>query len=947
MEKARRNTTTRKTVARAIASEEIAALSTVDSSKLCPPRNSSRTLTRERLHSQLLEARRQRCIVLKGPAGCGKTTTLVSWRQGLLPLGFDVAWLTLTTDDNQLTRFLDYLLASLAQVDPTMVRDAFLLEGYNSDNDAVERTVITLVQGIAAYGHDVVLVLDDLHTLTDTSIHQTLQWLLEYAPANLHLVLVSRSTVPLSLARLRSQNLTLELDLRDLRFSLSEAQQFLIAQLGEISQADLQQIYEMTDGWIAGLQLVAASRKKNRQRHSDGILANAQLRDNQAFAQFFKTEVLANLAPQDLEFLLHMAVCSRFCASLCAELVGRPQAVGEALALLQRLESDNLFLIALESSDGEAWYRLHPLLRETLLKLFAERSESEQHAVHARAWEWLRERQQFSDAVHHAVCGGEAAAAALFVEQHVKTLYGQGDLRTLVALVRQLPMEQLHASITLRMLLTRMQIYGKDFDACARNIEQLEQDIPLDDSEARFRLTMLRALLAVQRDDTDSAMALLPQLLNLPANADALMIGGSTNILSWLYMHRGEFERARRIQLDLPTILVNGAPYLGTVGGSLQGRCQIGLSLAMEGEMIQAERIYREVIYEAERGGKHCADAMYLATALLGEVLYETNEVEAAHQLLAPRLDIFERASIPDSVLRVLEALAQCQWHAGNHQEAFAHLERLDDYARKYGLDRLRAYSLARQIHWHLQRGELVAAESRLTRLDAIDARHPDADQSALRDIHTLAENAHVRWMAAQGDVQGASLRLDKVIALCESGGRQLGVTRLKMLSAVFDEQLGLIESANEKVRAALRAGQRYGQVRSLLDAHPLALDLITRIAATETLDPVLAFYVQRLLATRQAVTAAGGDVEPGKSNAEQWKLAAGMNTLNDREIEILRLLAQALPNKKIGRALGLSHETVKWYLRHIYSKLNVNSRDEAVARVRDLVSTNNDTPLF
>jgi len=134
-----------------------------------------------------------------------------------------------------------------------------------------------------------------------------------------------------------------------------------------------------------------------------------------------------------------------------------------------------------------------------------------------------------------------------------------------------------------------------------------------------------------------------------------------------------------------------------------------------------------------------------------------------------------------------------------------------------------------------------------------------------------------------------------------------------------------------------LRRGQRFGLVRSLLDAHPDGLKLICDIAAREALDPVLAFYVERLQAA-EATTPAISKAKPA-TTATSKPLTAGIEPLSEREIEVVRLLAQALPNKKIARALGLSPETVKWHLSHIYSKLGVNSRDEAVARVRDLES--------
>jgi LuxR family maltose regulon positive regulatory protein len=909
--------------------------SPIVSSKLIAPRSAGRLISRERLQDQMLKARRQRCIVLKGPAGCGKTSTLIAWRQALLPLGFDMAWLTLSADDNELTRFIDYLLASLGQIDPALVREAIQLEGRGIDSEAVERTIITLVRSIASGGRELVLVLDDLHHLTDVGIHQALQWLIDYAPANLHLALVSRSAVPLSLARLRSQDLVLELNLRDLRFTPAESEQFLKAQLGEISARDAKQMHELTDGWVAGLQLLAVSHKKNRSATSPSV--QGQLRDGEAFARFFEDEVLSRLSPTDLDLMLLMAVCNRFCASLCAALSGAPQAVDQATALLARLERDNLFLIPVDSAGRETWYRLHPLLRETLLTYFDSRSTTEQQAVHVRAWNWFREHGHLDEAVHHAVMGGDPSAAADLVEENAEALYAHGDLRMLIELVRLLPLEQVRSRIKLRILKTRMQLYARDFVACTDSLEQLFRDVPDSEVHDRFMISLLRASLALQRDDTDAAMTVLPQLLNPPPGSNNIAIGSCANILSWLYMHRGEYEKARQVQLDRPMLMINGQPLLGTTAGSLQGRCMIGLSLALEGQMTQAERVYRDVLHEAGQCGKAGADATYLSAALLGEVLYETNDVDAAFKMLSGWIDILERISIPDSVLRVLQVLWNVQWLAGNHQEAMALVERLDEYAIKLGLERLQAYCLTWQVRWLLILGEPAQAQAKLARLEAIDARHPDAGHTALKEIHILTENARARWQLAQGDLDGASVRIERLIETCERHRRQLGTVRLLVLSAVIESQRGNHELARSKIIEALRRGQRFGLLRSLIDAHQDGLKLITTIANGETLDPLLAFYVERLQAA-EVTAPAVSKARPAKATASKLQ-AAGIEPLSEREIEVVRLLAQALPNKKIARALGLSPETVKWHLSHIYSKLGVSSRDEAVARVRDLES--------
>ena len=161
-------------------------LAPIVTTKLVPPRTTARIVGRERLIAQLLEARRKRCVVLRGPAGFGKTTIMMAWRQALLPLDFDVAWLTLSAEDNEPTVWLDYLLASITRLDPGLSGEAALLAGRGVDREAIERTIVTLVRSISRHPRDVVLMLDDLHFITDPRIRKSLQALLDYAPDNLH-----------------------------------------------------------------------------------------------------------------------------------------------------------------------------------------------------------------------------------------------------------------------------------------------------------------------------------------------------------------------------------------------------------------------------------------------------------------------------------------------------------------------------------------------------------------------------------------------------------------------------------------------------------------------------------------------------------------------------------------------------------------------------------------
>jgi LuxR family maltose regulon positive regulatory protein len=929
------------------------ALRALVATKLVPPRNAGRMVAREALLARLMEARRLRCVVLQGPAGSGKTTTLVAWRQALLPLGFDVAWLSLTPEDNEPSRLLDYLLASVAQVAPTATQEAADYAGRGVDSEAMERALIALVRGIATHPRELVLVLDDLQHLTDPRIHEALQWLVDYAPARLHLALASRGALPLSLDRLRAEGRVLEIDVRDLRFSLAESERFLRAQLVSIGPRDALALHELCDGWAAGLQLLAINWKKRRQElaagqrgaRGDGSagsgsgqapddFARALVQDPQAFAAYFEKEVLAHLVPADLELLTSVSACSRFCAPLCAALLGRPVDDPTMAPLLARLEAENLFIVPVDSSaERETWFRLHPLLRETLRHRLAQRSEAEQRALHRRAWQWFQGRGLIDEAVRQAVAAGEGAAAAALVEKSAHGLAVRGELRKLVALVRQLPPAQVQARIGLRLWLVRVELFARELDAFSTNIARLRPDIPPDDIASHYWLTLLEASLALQRDDTDAAQALLPRLLAAPEGVDALATGARDNLLSWLYMHRGDCEHARRVQQVQPIRLVDGVPLRGTSSGSLQGRALVGLSYAVEGRMTQAERIYREVLREAGEGGSACVDAVYLSTALLGEVLYEHDETEAVVALLEDRVDALERVSIPDSVLRVHRSLAAAHWVAGRRLEAMAWLERLEDYSTSLGLDRLLCFSLTLQVHYRLQMGDVAAAEVALLRANEIDARHAHAEHSALGEIAVVCERARIRWALARGDIDDAARRIAPLIANIEARGRQRLVAQLKLLQALIERRRGRGDAARQCTLAALRSGHRLGLVRSLLDADPAVMELVREVAQDAGLDPVLGFYVERLAGAGRRVSAAAETTVAAGAGADAERRP--VEPLSERERDVLDLLVQAMPNKKIALALGLSIDTVKWHLKNIYGKLGVAGRDEAVAWVR------------
>ncbi|NOV22494.1 LuxR family transcriptional regulator [Cupriavidus necator] len=908
----------------------------VASDKVLPPRGARQLMPREALMARLLEARRQRCVVIQGQAGSGKTSTLMAWRKAMLQLGYDVCWLTLAPEDNEPARFFECLLASIAEVDPAAVREAALLVAGACDDAAIELWVITLVQALARRRRDLVLMIDDLHHVADPRILQALQWLLDYAPATLHLAFSSRSALVLSQERLRLQGTLAEFDMRDLRFTPRESERFLREQLGAVDSGVAATLHALTDGWVAGLQLFAIDLRTRGGATQAPPMMPAQVRDARAFASYFEREVLVRMQPDDLDMLMRVAVCQRFCAPLCAAILGDARPLPQIQARLCRLVADNLFINAVGSHDHETWYRIHPLLRETLLNRLVAHGAGQAHglrALHATAWRWFEARGEIGDAVFHAVRAGDVDAAAGMVQGCAQALLERGELVQLGGLLRALPVEEVRRRFGLHVVLAYMQLYSRDFDALRDSLDRMETGPHALRPCERYSVRLLRAGLAVQLDNQDEAAALLPALWQPPPDADDFAWHARGNVVSWLLTMRGDYDLARQV-LDQANERAP-APRSGQLG-----RCIQAISLAREGRLKEACRLMREVMEEAERCGAAYAGLACMAACLLADALYELNETEAACQLLEPRLGLLERVSLPEVVLRGCVVLSGSHWLAGRRTQALACLERLEAYAGRYGLDRLHAEALAQRLRRHLQQGETERANLALEQVQALAARC--ADGGPLRAASTAAVAARARLeMALYTRDYAVAVERARQLAEARTGAEAVGAAGLRLQMALARRGLGQARAARRDFIAAMRQGHRLGLTRTLLDAAGGSPEGLAPLAQAGCEgddgreDPVLAFYIRRLLAEQGTAEALPPPVRPRQPGPDQ-----GIGALSEREREILELLAQAMSNKKIARVLNVSAETVKWHLKNIYAKLGVAGRGGAAARLRDLAAS-------
>src|SRR6266850_1994608 len=156
---------------------------------------------RKELLTRLAAARHWACSLIQGPAGSGKTTLALQWRVQAISYGYDFAPVTVASGDDA-ERVADSLFAALDRVDPALSREASFVYNRNGTRSS-EPAAIAVIRALTKHPRDIVLMLDDNHLVSDDRVHRFVQMLLDFAPPNLHLLLVSRTAPPVSLARLR------------------------------------------------------------------------------------------------------------------------------------------------------------------------------------------------------------------------------------------------------------------------------------------------------------------------------------------------------------------------------------------------------------------------------------------------------------------------------------------------------------------------------------------------------------------------------------------------------------------------------------------------------------------------------------------------------------------------------------------------------------------------
>ena len=916
-----------------------------------PPR--SKAVLRPRLIERLNEGvfSGRKLTLISASAGFGKTTLVSEWIAGCER---PVAWLSLDEGDNDITRFLTYLVTALQTI-AANIGEEVLGALQSPQPPPIESILTALINEITNIpdnpstggaklpqsGRGFILVLDDYHIIDSKPVDNALTFLLEHLPSQMHLVIATREDPHLPLSRLRVRGQLTELRAADLRFTPSEAAEFLNqVMVLNLSAEDIASLETRTEGWIASLQLAALSMQGHSSRDATSFIKSFS-GSHRFVLDYLVEEVLRQQSESVRSFLLRTSILDRMYGPLCDVVLGPPSASGQET--LEYLEHVNLFIVPLDNE--RRWYRYHHLFSDVLQAHLVAEQPDQVSTLHLRASGWYERNGLRSDAIRHALAAKDFERAATLIELAIPEMRKnrQGATVTELGWLKALPDELVRFRPVLSLDYAYALVGGGELEGVEAWLQNAERwldttaemrerpespaagMIVVDEEEFRRlpgMIALLRAAQALARGDMPETVKNARRVLDLAPGDAHLMLGGAASQLGLAAWASGDLDAARRMTADgMANVRLAGyiSPAIG--GAIVLADIQIA-----QGRLHEAITTYEQALLWATEPGapvlRGAAD-MYVG---LSNLHREHNDLKTATQHLLTSQALGELAGMPQNPYRWCAAMARIREAQGDLDGALSLLDQAERLYDGNFSPNVRPIA-TRKIRVWLAQGRLGEALG-WAREQGLSIENELSYMQEFNHI-TLARVLLARYQSdrADGSISGVVGLLERLLKAAEEGGRKGSVIETLVLQALAYRAQGDLPAALLPLKRALALAEPEGYVRMFLDEGLSMMQLLKEASTHE----IMPDYTDKLL------TAFESEKRKIKDKPDLPPAQSLIDPLSQREIKILQLIAQGLSNREIGERLFLALDTIKGHNRKIFDKLQVQSRTEAIARAREL----------
>ncbi len=847
-------------------------------------------------------------VLVRAPAGFGKTTALRQIHEQLQARGVATAWITLDAADNDVPRFLNCLAEAVARL---QIADEWQP---GRDMDAVAL--------LEREGSPFALFLDEFEVLQSPAVLALLREIVGRLPRNGRLVLGSRNLPDLDLGRLRVRGQLMEIDVEVLRFSVEETREFLQARgLPALSHDVLETLQARTEGWAAALLLAAMA----LERHDEPAdFVHRLSGSGGAIAEYLAEDVLGRQSPDVREFLLRTSILRQLSPSLCQALQPRT----DCARMLARLHASSLFLLPVETDALEPHYRFHSLFAAFLRAQLAREHPDEVLRLHLAASAWYESVDRPVPAIDHAIEGGDFPHALTLLARTAQGFLEEGRMRLLARWFAAIPRGRLCE----HPLMQAMEIWAVLFTQGPAEGQALMADSGIatsDDPVINAHMNALRPLLLAMQDRYPEANELgregLARLPTAVPFADTVL----TNCMAHVTAVLGETREAQRL-LDSARSVQYGSVFNRMYTESTEGMLDFERGL-----FRQAMARFRIAVGCTRASSYRYTGGNAWAGVFYASAMYEADDLEAVERLLNVYLPLARDVGLPDHMIECHAIRSRLLFGRGDVDGASRVLTELETLGHLRKLPRVVASARLERACMLMRQGNAFGARAELDRSD--DRAVWDRVARQRLPAHELLDIgiARLRWEVQFGDAAAAARRIEAELPAAHADSRIRRAHKLRVLWAAALWRQNSVQAAADAMGEVLLEGSRQGFARLVLDegpavAGPIHAVLQTLRKASQPGDPILLEYVQRLLA------ALGGDALAGESGpASTTEMPWQGEPITNKEMRVLKLLAEGYSNGAMAEKLFVAESTVRTHLRNINMKLAAQNRTQAVSIAR------------
>lgn len=911
-------------------------LNTILKTKLFIPLLQEYPVPRQRLISSINEEVWRKLVLVKAPAGFGKSTLAVQWtKQAKLP----VAWLSLDRFDNDPVVFLAYFIASIQ----TLYKDF----GESSHASLSARNippVNSLITGIINEIYErcepFALILDDFHWIENESVIDALRYLINHQPPQLHLVITTRSDPPLPCSRFLAKGEMIELGIDDLRFNFEETLDFFRTQLGErISEGDISVLESHTEGWVTGLKMAAISLQS--ENDISAYVKNFSGADRHIM-DFLLDEIFSRQAENVQQFLLKTSILDRLSASLCNAVVG----IQNSQAMLDDLERSGLFVIPLDKT--RTWYRYHHLFAEILQARLKNLEDGSVNKLHHLAFLWFVERNIYDQAIHHAIAADDFPKAINLIEQIADEIWAAGKQRTVLNWIENIPSTYIVDNARLGALKAYLIFQMGRRREGLNLLEEVEETIEQISENERKEITgivsTIKGVFHLERGDFSEAVELATKAHNLlpkdyvlyrsisrtlPVLCDRFQNPSQNSILG-LQQSREMIERA------------NSLYFMFILTGYL---AQLHLEFGNVNEAIKV----CDAVLEKRTAVDYPISYSGAIDIILGESYFLIGELEKALDHIVKGVDFVKQDGAINLISSGLFTIARVQLARGQGKDAISTIQKLDKIVQQldpseYDVIRVKACEAylwvsmgnVEKARVCLRGYDMRSGSARLV-FDPHDVNrlYPPVYKTISKPLYHWIDFIDIvtaRVFILEQKFEEALEIIETVLSHRENlEMKGFRLTPLILKASILYE-IGKTEEATAVFVEALQLAEPEGRIQEFVEERqfiPLVLGESANYLALPDKEENAANLLEFMAKIGKQENFTQGQLQPDSVQM--------IEPLTQREMEVLTLLPKGLSYAQVAENLSVSENTVRTHIRGVYGKLGVNNRTQAISVAREL----------